>query len=392
MRFVLVSITVLTFAFALAESLLAACPYCGVAPPSLTEQVDSYDAVVLGKFLGGDKPNRKKEEAGSTRFEIVECVKGEFDGIAQGKSLTLNRYRHSKKGDLVLLMGNKADEAIKWTEFIDMTQESFDYMANAPELDVPTQQRLVYFLQYLEHPNTVIAADAFSEFAIAKYKDIVPLAPLMKPERIRSWLKNPETPADRVMRTGFFGLMLGLCGDDEDADFLKEKLLTSSENYQFGLDGMTSGYILLSGKEGFDILDRAILSNPESSQTDLFQVLQSLRFIWTYDRNRIPKEDLFLAMRSTLKRPEIADMVMQDLGRWRDWGAMEQIVALYGKEGFDNPHVKRKIIQYLITAKGSAKQSQGNGTSHVAKAIKHLERFEKTDPKIYKQAERYFFE
>ncbi len=379
-----------------AGSLLAACPYCGVTPPSLAEQVASHDAVVLGKFLEGDKPNRQKELSGATRFEIVKIVKGADVNLTQGGTLSLERYRDGSKGDLVLIMGNKdadAGDALKWTELINMTEESFDYMVKAPGLDVPVQQRLVYFLGFLEHPNSVVAADAFSEFAISAYKDIVPLAPLMEPDRIRSWLENPETPPDRVLRTGFYGLILGLCGDEEDGEFLKNKLLTSSADYQFGIDGMTSGYILLTGKQGFNVLEEAMILNPESSQTDLFQVLQSLRFIWTYDRERIPQADLFSAMRAVLKRPEIADMAIIDLARWKDWEAMDQVVGLYEKEGFNDPPVKRAIIRYLMTAKGSAELSPSEGAdSHVEKAQKHLERLKEADPRLFKEVERYFFE
>lgn len=379
------------YAVSLTANNLLACPFCGEAAPSFSEQIAAYDVVVLGKFSGGEKADRSREFAGITQFEIVEIVKGQDSLLEKGDHVELDRYRHSEAGALVLLMANHVDKRLKWNLFIDMTPASFDYLSNAPGQEVPTTQRLTYYIHFLEHDDQTIASDAFSEFAIAPYKDIVPLAPLMNRKKVRSWLANPKDPADRFVRLGLYGLMIGLCGQPEDADFLKSIILKNPEDYKFGIDGMTSGYLLLAGEKGFEVLENELLSLPTASYTDVFPTLQALRFMWTYSENESSKPHLRRAMRSLLSKPQIADLVILDLARWKDWESMDKIVSFYGKGEYDVPSIKRAIFRYLLVAE-RVRSIDGEPDQNVAKAKKYLRKLKQEDPRTAKEAQRYFFE
>ena len=385
------SLIICIFTVSLTADQLLACPFCGPAAPSLSEQIAAFDVVVLGKFSGGEKADRSREFAGITQFEIVEIVKGEDSLLEKGDRVELDRYRHSEAGALVLLMANQVDKRPKWKLFIDMTPASFEYLANAPGQEVPTTQRLSYYIKFLEHDDQTIASDAFSEFAIAPYDDIVPLAPLMDRKKIRSWLANPKDPADRFVRLGLYGLMMGLCGQPEDAEFLKSIVVNNSNDYQFGIDGMTSGYLLLAGENGFDVLENEVLSSPTASYTDVFPTLQALRFMWTYSKDESAKPHLRRAMRSLLSKPQIADLVILDLARWKDWESMDKIVSHYGKADYDVPSIKRAIFRYLLVAE-RVPSVEGEPDQNVVKAKKYLSVLKTKDPKTEKEAQRYFFE
>ncbi len=370
-----------------------ACPLCGPATPSLTEQISSFETVVLVKFLEGEKPDRTQEFSGTTQFEVVEIVKDESETLNRAMTVSLNRYRHAEPGALVLFMGNQIEGAMKWDTLLDMSPVSFKYLKNAPGEEVPTTQRLVYFLNFLEHPDPVIAADAFSEFAIAPYREIAPLNHLMQPTKLREWLENPKEPAERFVRLGLFGLMLGLSGTEKDADFLKTLVVNPTEDYQFGIDGMTAGYLMLTGEEGLAILEKELLENPDIDRVRIFPIMEALRFVWSYEGDRFSKQKLRKSMRVIAKRPELADLAIIDLARWKDWDAMDEIVSLYGKGEYDVPAIKRAILRFLMTAeKSSPRSAEGENPSHVVKAQGFLKKIRELDPKTYQAAQRYFFE
>ena len=370
-----------------------ACPLCGPATPSLAEQISSFESVVLVKFISNEKPDRNRDFSGTTRFEIVEIVKDESKTFQKKMAISLNRYRHAAPGSLVLFMGNQTEGTVKWSTLLNMTPASFKYLREAPGLDVPSTQRLAYYIKFLEHSDPVIAADAFSEFAIAPYNEIAPLKNLMPPKRLREWLANPKEPADRFVRLGLYGLMLGLSGTEQDADFLKSLVLNSTEDYQFGIDGMIAGYLILTGEEGLTVLEKELLSNPEVDRLRIFPVMQALRFVWSFEGDRFSKQKLRDAMRVLIKRPELADLVIIDLARWKDWDAMDEIVSLYGQADYNVPAIKRAILRYLLTAeKSSPRHTESGNSSHIAKAQGYLKQIRQKDPRTYQAAARYFFE
>lgn len=375
------------------NSNVTACPLCGPAIPSLAEQISSFETVVLVKFLNGEKPDRTRDFSGTTQFEIVEIVKDKSVALEQKMTISLNRYRHAEPGALVLFMGNRIEGAMKWDSLLDMTPVSFKYLSDAPGEEVPTTQRLVYYLKFLEHSDPVIAGDAFSEFAIAPYGEIAPLKHLMQPEKLREWLANPKEPADRFVRLGLYGLMLGLSGTEQDAEFLKSRIVNSTEDYQFGIDGMIAGYLILSGDAGLKTIEKDFFANQDIDLVRVFPAMKALRFIWSYEAGRIQKQELRNSMRTVIKRSELSDLAIIDLARWQDWEAMDEIVSLYGKGDYDVPAIKRAILRFLMTAeKSSPRSSEGENPSHIAKAQNYLKQIQKRDPQTYQAAKRYFFE
>lgn len=372
---------------------LEACPYCGTPAPSLSEQVRAFDVVVLGKYLGGKKPDRSKEFSGTTQFKILETIKDEQQAINEEGRITRDRYSEMEPGQRLLIFGNNTDKGIVWAEFVKMTPASFQYFKESPPETLPTSQRLAYFLQFLEHSDRIIAADAFSEFAVAPYEDVRALAPLMNPEQIRGWLANPKEPADRFVRIGFFGLLLGLCGTEADAEFLRTCALSKSEDYSFGIDGMTSGYLILTQGEGFKKLMQELLTQGKPTNTQLFPLLQALRFMWTYESDDAMKVKIRSSMRQMLDHTEIVDLAIIDLTRWKDWESMDQIASFYHAPQYNHPQIKRAILRYLLTANTSNDPNSGSVLpKHIRKAEMYLEEIKQFDPKTYRAAQRYFIE
>jgi hypothetical protein len=92
-------------------------------------------------------------------------------------------------------------------------------------------------------------------------------------------------------------------------------------------------------------------------------------------------------MRLLLDRPEIADLVIADLGRWKDWSVQDRLMELYGEDDYNIPYIKRAIVRYLLA---SCSDENVMPRSHSFQAKAHLEALRRVDPIIVKQAEQFF--
>jgi hypothetical protein len=97
-------------------------------------------------------------------------------------------------------------------------------------------------------------------------------------------------------------------------------------------------------------------------------------------------------MRLLIDRPELADLVIADLARWKDWSLQSRLIELYGTEEYNVPSIKRAIIRYMIA---STKDVPSGGVEkvpeHAAAGAKYLQRLREKDPKMVNEAERFFF-
>ena len=79
----------------------------------------------------------------------------------------------------------------------------------------------------------LIADDAYAEFANAPYNEIVPLAKQFPRESLRKWIVSPDVVPTRL---GLYGMMLGLCGNDEDAALMQAKITETTDGFHVTLE------------------------------------------------------------------------------------------------------------------------------------------------------------
>ncbi|WP_417382415.1 hypothetical protein [Gimesia sp.] len=366
---------------------LTACPFCSAPSLTLTEQLSQSDVAVLAQWTEAEKGTLEK--AGKTVFEVKEIVRqSDKDKLKAGDQITINRHRPGKKGNLFLLLGTKGAE-VDWGDPIEVTETSFHYISQAPAPEEKTSKRLKYFLKFLEYPDQMISNDAYAEFANAPYEEITPLSKEMPREKIRQWLIDPDTPVTRI---GLYGLLLGLCGTGEDVSFMEKKINEPTKEFRLGIDGVISGYLLLTGSDGLDKIDETKFVPKDVAFSETYAAMQALRFMWTYGDGRIDKERLRKSMRLLLDRPELTDLVVADLARWDDWSVIDRLMGMYGTGDYDIPSIKRAIVRYLLVAsKGKNKKGVGPDAATAEKAKKLLDKLRQEDPKTVKSAERFFF-
>ncbi len=127
---------------------------------------------------------------------------------------------------------------------------------------------------------------------------------------------------------------------------------------------------------------------------ETYAVMPALRFMWTHEPNLLPKERLRQSMRILLGRPELADLVITDLARWKDWSVQDRLMVMYTDEKFNIQAIKRAIVRYLHYCS----QDKGEGVTdgpeaarpeHALKAAENLKLLEEKDPKTVGDAKRY---
>ncbi len=375
---------------ALAPRGLPACPFCSAPTLTLTEQYAKADAAVLVQWSGGVKP--EKDQAGSTTYEIVQVLRDPTKKFAKGNSISLDRYRLGKKGDLSLLLGTRGD-AIEWGSPLDVTETSFQYIVQAPAPESAAQVRLAYFLKFLEFSDQSIANDAYGEFANAPYKDIVALAKTLPHDKLRQWVVSKDVP---VTRLGLYGLMLGLCGDPGDAPLMEQKITEPTEEYRLGIEGVIAGYLLLKGEAGLELIEQTKFVERYNGKpvvfSETYAARSALLFMWTYGNGKIGAERLRKSLRLLLDRPEMTDLVIADLARWKDWSVQTRLMEMYGADPFNVPSVKRAIIRYMVASTKDFLAGSGEPSlAHVTAGKKYLEELRQKDPKMVQDVEKFSF-
>ena len=229
-----------------------ACEFCSAPQLTLSEQVDQADAVVLAKWVKAvkakprDKQDDEAAQFAKTTYQVVQVVKNAGGKVKKETEIVVPDYRPGKPGDLAMLLGSEGT-TLEWGVPIEVTKASFNYIAKAPGPKEPMSKRLEFFLDYLEFPDDLVANDAYGEFASAPFAEIKKLKDKYPRERIRKWITDKDTA---VTRLGLYGLMLGLCGNEDDAKLMADHITQPTQDFRLGIDGIMAGYLLLKGEDG----------------------------------------------------------------------------------------------------------------------------------------------
>ena len=359
-----------------------ACPFCSAPEMTLAEQFFQADLALLGKWKGGEPA--KGEKPGTTEYEIVEVSRDPLKTLKAGDMLTLPRHRAGKPGDLCLLLGTKGT-TVEWVP-LDVTEEGYKYIAQSPPIQKPAAERLKYYVKHLESKDPMVAADAYGEFGMANYKDLLAIRDQLPHDTLRKWVESPDTPS---IRLGLYGLMLGVCGNADDAAMMEKKIVVSTQDYRLGIDGVMGGYLLLTGDKGLQVIEKTKFEDEKVPFSELFAALQAVRFMRGYGTDVIPEERLKASLRLLLDRVDIADIIIADLARWKDWSVQDRLMEMFESEKYSVPSIRRAIVRYMHACTKDMPKEATQKPDHVAAAEKHLAELRERDPKLVKDVERF---
>src|SRR5262249_45362047 len=111
-----------------------------------------------------------------------------------------------------------------------------NYLKGAIALDAKDSTKaLLYFFNFLDHQNSVIADDPFVELAKGGAQEIGQLAGKLAAGKLRTWVQDPRTPAPRL---NLYGFLLGACGEDRDAELLRSLIVNLNQTTQSAISGL----------------------------------------------------------------------------------------------------------------------------------------------------------
>ena len=374
-----------------------ACPFCSAPQLTMAEMISQSDHLLLGELVQATRPT--SNSAGSVEFRIVEVGRSQDELLKVDQAITLPFYVSGETGEQCALMGPGTDY-VNWQPPTKVTPESWDYIRNCPAPDKDPErrgERLAWFLQYLEHAELLVSNDAYGEFAAAPYKIIRTLKDQMPREKLCQWLTDPGTPVTRV---ALYGMMLGMCGAKEDAVVLEKKIMTIDSDFRLGLEGIMSGYVMLTGEEGLAKLEEAKIRHTtytdESGEekklpfSETYATVNTLRFMKKYEPDRVPLERLVNSMYLLLDRPELSDLIIADLARWKDWSVQGRLMTMFDEEQFQIPSIKRAIVRYMLACEKAGRKDPEQYAQVAASAVTNLQILEEKDARIFRDAKRFF--
>lgn len=356
-----------------------ACPFCSAVSQTLTEQIEGVDVAVLAELI--DLPPKLEDGPETPIFEeAIEASKGTFriekifsgeDELGDIKEIRALYLSEKQPGEKFLIMGRKQPE-IEWGAPIWLSERAQEYLGKVVQLPSGKEnahERLAFFEDYLQDEESLLRADAFDEFARADYDVLKKIKDRLNRPRLLEWIKNPEVT--RSHRRLYF-TMLGVCGSDEDAKLLEAMLRSGEESDWQALDALVACYLTLSGEQGLPLVEELFLKKADLEYVPLFAVTMALRFHGE-QADVIPRERIVQAMRHVLDRQDLADLVISDLARWKDWESMDRLAKLFHDVDEDTFFIRMAVVKYMRVCP-------------LPGAKEHMAEFNRVDPKVVKRA------
>ena len=344
---------------------LLACPFCSAVPQTLRQEMGAMDTIAIARIVAGSETDSDAE------FEILSVLKGE--GLIREKQVVRVTYFGKAKPDQRFLLMGVGPPDLLWSVPRPVTKEAIEYISAVNQLPESSLKRHTFYMKYLENRDSMLAQDAYDEFASAPYSELKQLKPQMDRQRLLKWIKDTSLPPDRKR---LYLVMLGVCGEKGDADILESMLQSKDPNRRAGLDAMIACYVTLKGADGLKLIDELFLANTKSQYADTYAAIMALRFHGT-DAGVLDKERILKSMRLILDRPQLADLVIPDLARWEDWTQVEKLVELFKTADKESSWVRVPVINYLRACP-------------LPEAAKQLDILRELDPATFKRATSFF--
>lgn len=305
--------------------------------PTFAERTAESELVVFMELVGAVP---KDSEEKST-FEIVEVLKG-GDLVRVGDKISVNIWQNAKVGDEFWCTGTSRP-TIAWDWPVPVSKRAREYLTRLPTLPKSGPDRYQFFFEYLGDEE-IPARDACDEFESLTYDQLVELKPALKRDQLLKWIRDQELVASRrrlVFR------MLGICGNNDDVPLLEELLASSDPRDRKALDGLIACYLHLHGEPALKLIEEKYLRNKNATNEETFATIMAIRH---YDQQKgsLTREQLRGALKQMLKRPDLADLVMVDLIRWKDWTAIDECFELFRNADPANKYVRVVAARYLL--------------------------------------------
>jgi hypothetical protein len=332
---VLIHVTVIAGCATLAQG----CPFCSALAPTLSDDLKDSSVAVMARH---ESVSVDKDGLRVCRLRVLEVFKGNANLLNSVIELPeVDVLSH----DGVFWLVGYGKGSIMWGKPKATSSGAVTYLRGLTAQPRDQQRPLAYFLPYLQHPDELIAADAYNEFADANFKDICQLKEKLDRNWIIDVVRDPSVP---VHRRRLCWTLLSQCGTPDDTLLFDEllRLRQADQKFNPAMDSAIACFISLGGESALSRIERDYLEKPDASYLDVFAAVSAIRVHGT-DLNVLPRQRLAIALGKILSRAELADLVIADLARWEDWSAIDRVVTLFETATEETHFIKPVVVLYL---------------------------------------------
>ncbi|MCO8123612.1 hypothetical protein NHH03_17840 [Stieleria sp. TO1_6] len=347
----------------------AACPFCESVQQTIRQQSLTMDAVVIASSLDSDLT--KNLTTGVVKMKVEVVIKG-GDHVKVGQTVDAIYYGKVDVGRRFLLSGVDPPN-IQWST-MPVTPRAEEYIIKASKIDNDDPIALLRFYRdYLEDEEPFLLRDAYDEFASTPYEVIRKIGPEMDHDQLIEWVKVPEIGADRKR---LYFTMLGVCGSKADLPMLETMLRNPAKSVTGGLDALIACYLTLAGEEGLPLIDELFIASNKTPFPQSYAAIMAIRFHGT-EGDVIPRSALVESLHKVLDRSELADMVIPDLAKWKDWSQIDRLKRLFKDAEKDKNWLRVPVINYMRACP-------------LPEAEEAIAELEKIDPDAVRRAKTFF--
>ncbi len=207
LSFFALGLVTLAITWQITSAKLNACPFCAATAQTLRQEMATMDVVVLGELV----TTGEEDINGSADFKVIHVWKGD-DKVAKSSKVNAPYFGPGKSKKNFLLMGVGADEVL-WSSPLPISSDTEKYLQEIAQLPDDMTVRLKYYLQFLEHSESMLARDAYDEFAQAPYDDVKKIKDSLPRNQILAWVKDANVAPDRKR---LYYTLLEICGQKDD--------------------------------------------------------------------------------------------------------------------------------------------------------------------------------
>ena len=306
-----------------------ACAIClSAVSVTVGERLDSTDAAVLAAPDGHG-------------LRVLAAIKGGFgQGAVIPAEALVPEIQAPGEGRALLLAHNAL--AGTWTS-LGATDP-----ANAAWLRQVTatggEPRMVLVAPRLEDPDPLVAEIAHNEVARSSYTAMGGLAHRIDPDRLRTWVADPDTGTRRAT----YILLLGKAGGAGDAAAIEAHLAEARQSEDAtDVAAMLAADLELRGASRIAWLEKTYLTDPSRSLPEIEAALLALAIHGDAD-DTVPRDRVVAAYLDFIRaRPPMAGFVAPELAEWNAWEATRDYAALIESGAVTDPAEEFAILAYL---------------------------------------------
>jgi hypothetical protein len=315
-------------------------------PPTLRDEAEEAKVVLVGRLENA----RETPEGGTTDFVITQVLRADPKlKLKVGDVIRMPRYVPNldpKKPSEFLVFGDIDKGKPDLYRGEQSSPALLDYFNGVLKIEAKNSVKLMrHAFDYLEHKDQTIRDDAYRTFDKATDAEQREAGRHADPKKLRDWLQVEQSANYRLR---LYAMLLADCGDKTDAALLR-KLLDKwvKDGSPMSVEGGLIAYAVFDPKAGL-AYTRDLVKDATKDFHLRYVGLRATQYFWTTRHGVLTRDQLLELIALALTHGDMADLPIKFLREQRCWVLTQEVLALFGKKGFEEKIVRREIVKYAL--------------------------------------------